>query len=429
MLIHFTVRCVPGWKRNPVHFDSVFNESRYTFSWGSEDILPIFADNCPNVNASSYDPDFEDFAEEGSHLDEWVFSAVEEAFSKAKNDSVLNEQLRSDGLVLFLHLLGIDVNGHAHRPYSSYYLNNILKVDQGVERIASMLSEFYDDDETAFIFTSDHGMADRGSHGDADTANTRTPLIVWGKGFNRPVRLDGRLEEDYDHLFIPSPPEWNLTSVSRRDIDQADVAPLMSSLIGRPFPVHNVGVVPVDLLDCEDEHKARLLAANAKQISRQVWQKRELKKKNCLFTFRPFSEEESIRSNLATIDRLIAEGEFHKSMSLARSTVGLCMEGLRYFQTYDWAFLMSIITCGYISWIIVCLMEANRLQRESEGDDDTHANRGKTRVITVPIVCAVSYAILSLYCILENRPWMYLAYLAFPFLFGAIAIAEWNKGT
>ncbi len=39
-------------------------------------------------------------------------------FQRASNNSLLNEQLRRDRIVFFLHLLGLDTNGHAHRPYS-----------------------------------------------------------------------------------------------------------------------------------------------------------------------------------------------------------------------------------------------------------------------------------------------------------------------
>lgn len=51
-----------GWKDNPVEFDSAFNRSRWTWSWGSPDIVPMFSKHTNNVFADAYPPEFEDFA-------------------------------------------------------------------------------------------------------------------------------------------------------------------------------------------------------------------------------------------------------------------------------------------------------------------------------------------------------------------------------
>jgi phosphatidylinositol glycan class N len=51
-----------GWKENPVEFDSVFNQSSTTFSWGSPDIVPMFSKDISHVHAEFYLPEFEDFA-------------------------------------------------------------------------------------------------------------------------------------------------------------------------------------------------------------------------------------------------------------------------------------------------------------------------------------------------------------------------------
>lgn len=39
----------------------------------------------------------------------------------------------------------------------------------------------------------------------------------------------------------------------------------------------------------------------------------------------------------------------------SKELMSLSLEGLRYFQTYDWLFLRGVVTAGYIGWCIFCL--------------------------------------------------------------------------
>uniref|UniRef100_A0A8C6CNE4 GPI ethanolamine phosphate transferase 1 n=1 Tax=Moschus moschiferus TaxID=68415 RepID=A0A8C6CNE4_MOSMO len=68
-----------GWKENPVEFDSLLNETRYTWSWGSPDILTMFAKGVlgNHIFTHSYDASSEDFgAHDVTKLDTWVFDHV-----------------------------------------------------------------------------------------------------------------------------------------------------------------------------------------------------------------------------------------------------------------------------------------------------------------------------------------------------------------
>lgn len=134
-------------------------------------------------------------------------------------------------------------------------------VDSGIKEIVALIENFYDhDNKTAYVFTSDHGMGNRGSHGDGHPDNTRTPLVAWGAGVAGPNTKNPSGHDEFSQF-------WKLSHLRRNDVNQADVTPLMATLIGIPIPVNSVGVLPIDYLDDEKgEWKAKALLTNAKQI-------------------------------------------------------------------------------------------------------------------------------------------------------------------
>lgn len=221
-----------GWKMNPVNFDSVFNQSSHSFTFGSPDILPMFkhgASDPSRVDAWSYDEEAEDFTKDAAELDIWVLDRLKKLFvdaQKAGPASALNRQLRSKKTFFFLHLLGLDTTGHSYRPHSPEYLRNVQVVDQVVRATQQLFEEFYGDDRTAYIFTADHGMSNIGNHGDGDPDNTRTPLVAWGSGIKRPdlrTHPSNMTERSTDPYFT----NWYLDHTERMDVEQADIAPLM----------------------------------------------------------------------------------------------------------------------------------------------------------------------------------------------------------
>lgn len=103
-----------------VHFDSVFNQSSHTFSFGSPDILPMFGQGATpgKVDMWCYHEDEEDFTKDATALDVWVLDHLRALFHNATTNATLATQLRKDRTVFFLHLLGLDTTGHSYRPHS-----------------------------------------------------------------------------------------------------------------------------------------------------------------------------------------------------------------------------------------------------------------------------------------------------------------------
>ena len=401
-----------GWKLNPVNFDSVFNRSRHTWSWGSPDILPMFKEGAVpgRIDADTYSEEDEDFTRDATVLDTWVFDKVKDLFASAKRNATLDAALREDKVVFFLHLPGLDTTGHGYRPYSKEYLHNIKVVDQGVKEITELIEKFYDDGKTAYIFTADHGMSDWGSHGDGHPDNTRTPLIAWGSGVARPKVVEDQRAPGHEDGFSH---DWHLDNIPRNDVAQADVAALMSYLIGLAFPVNSVGELPLAYLDATSEEKALAASANAKEVL-EMYQVKERQKRSTALRYKPYAHlsqgDESIASRISHIEDLINSKQFEESILLSYDLLHHGIAGLRYLQTYDWLFLRALVTAGYLGWIAYATTTTI----------DMHVLHGKTEAKrTSSTTIAFSSLLVLLYSILwvQQSSWRYYLYAIFPVLF------------
>lgn len=400
-----------GWKLNPVNFDSVFNKSRHTWSWGSPDILPMFKEGAVpgRVDADIYGAEAEDFSMDATHLDIWVFDRVKALFAEASRNATLDAALREDKLVFFLHLLGLDTTGHSYRPYSKEYLHNIKVVDQGVQEVTKLIEEFYNDDKTAFVFTADHGMSDFGSHGDGHPDNTQTPLVVWGSGVAKPIVSQDSIAPGHDKLSS----DWGFDHIQRHDVSQADVATLMAYLAGLPFPVNSVGELPLSYLSTDLPEKAEAALVNAKGIL-EMYKVKEEQKKATELRYRPYQalgdEGNSVEHRISLIQAHIDERRYEEAISESNSLIKIGLEGLRYLQTYDWLFLRALVTIGYLGWIAFALTTVI----------DLHILHGKTetsRTLISTIFFSSVLLILFASFIASKSPITYYAYAIFPVAF------------
>ncbi|KAF9078528.1 Phosphatidylinositolglycan class N-domain-containing protein [Rhodocollybia butyracea] len=414
-----------GWKVNPVEFDSVFNRSTGTWAFGSPDIVPMFTQGSQGrVREWCYDESEEDFTKDATALDIWVLDQLRRLLQDSNSAGLL----RRRGTVFFLHLLGLDTTGHSYRPFSREYMHNIQVVDSIVRQVEELLDDFYEHDgETSFVFTADHGMSVIGNHGDGHPDNTRTPYVVWGKGIRGPLIDSDPTLSSHDAYSQG----WDLWSSSnellyRRDIEQADLAPLMTTLLGTDWPVNSVGVVPVDLLDPsglsmkegdvkERSFKTQVMLVNAKVILEQYRVKHDLKHSHKLF-YTPFpplagdqypQELERIEELISDVDRNILAYDEARRRSMHLITTGLA--GLHYLQTYERTVIRSMVTAAYTGWAAWagCWVFFR----------STLSATSTTGAMLVHIISAAALLAMGGMFWLEQSPWTYYLYLTFPVFF------------
>lgn len=371
-----------GWKENPVDFDSIFNRSHCFFAWGSPDILNIFfkglKHDCGFIE--SYQNE-QNFAGDTKKYDNWVYEKLNQFMNfSQKSKSVLYEE----GIFFFLHLLGQDTSGHTDKPHSKKYMENLKNVDELLQKIENLFSDFYGDDKTSYIFTSDHGMTDWGSHGAGDPEEINTPIVAWGAGIKTPTNPSMQI-----------------------NINQADITPLLAILLGASIPVNSIGKLPIAFLNMSRKQIAEATQLNAKQmVAQYVKAALNTKQQTISWFYKPFNKLSiaDTKSNFHSISDAINSGKYSMAIKESNIIIEKSLEGLEYYQNYYQRTLKLSISLSYLGWITYLIL----VLFDSEYPSYVYSSSALNTVVC----CSVLITLLMI--AIQKLPFSFYCYMLLP---------------
>ncbi|KAA8912852.1 alkaline-phosphatase-like protein [Sphaerosporella brunnea] len=171
-----------------------------------------------------------------------------------------DELMRNDWNAMVMHYLGLDHIGHKSGPQSAFMIPKQVEMDGIVERIYTAIEKQPHLHSTLFILAGDHGMNDAGNHGGSGEGETSPALVFMSPKLEKVVAL---LDNPPKAPTEPINGEFGFYS----RIEQSDLAPTITSLLGLPIPKNNLGVMIQELVTMWDvEERADVMMRNARQL-------------------------------------------------------------------------------------------------------------------------------------------------------------------
>ena len=388
-----------------VNSDSIYKQSNY--AWGAGFIIDYFTQdtkNMDNVPLASHPYNDEFYISYNYNL----FHTIIDLLNNAKNNtnSTTYKRLLLDKITFLMHVTETDGLGHKYGPKSDEIKNNLMNLDKNFSSLENAFYDFYHDNKTTFILTSDHGMNMKKYHGDDDEGCKRVPFLAWGAGIRKSIHREQKPEGE------DTPEDWGLNNYVRRDIEEIDIASLAAGLIGINIPINNYGTIPVDILDTSDKIKSKLLFANFEEIFEIYKMKNETQCKSTFFMpYKPLADSQN------QINEIISDmnnEKYIEAMDKTKILIKKTLDGIDYLLKYDRLFLKIVVVTGYILWMIYLLIfiemkntdNLNKFFLFNYEDKTANTNFGRIALI----IC--------MYLYLRNSPFIYYLYSLFPCYFG-----------
>lgn len=135
---------------------------------------------------------------------------------------LLKKERRGEWDVMIAHYLGVDHAGHRYGPNHAAMTAKLQQMDGVLREVVQSL-----DEETLLVVIGDHGMDSKGDHGGESDDEVQAALWMYSK-----KGVFGRT----DPAFVTPP-----RNAKTRPVQQIDLVPTLSLLLGLPIPFNNLG--------------------------------------------------------------------------------------------------------------------------------------------------------------------------------------------
>ncbi|XP_052858522.1 GPI ethanolamine phosphate transferase 1 [Drosophila gunungcola] len=365
-----------NFRYNPSKFDTVFNRSRNTIGWAHRNVVNFFI-NLPHGGAPLR---FESYMErelpEKLTCDKWTFEKVQKFF---KNGDNVREFRHLKSVVFFVYLGDMDIAAHRFKPLSKKFNKKLQYTQRGIRTTYELFERVFNDSRTAYLLTSDHGMSDEGIHGGGSALEVETPLFMWGAGVNRE-------QTDSEANF---PGKSNIS-----ELDQTQLAPLMSALIGLPPPMNNLALMPVGYLNVSAEYEVMALHLNVLQLMCQAEVLIQRFESAIFFKWLPKFMDldlEQINQYASKLIALKAQGNIKEAMETCQKFGKSAQKCLAYYHNYYFLPLMVATTLSYLIWFYCLILQLNRLCKEEKEERKGFATFSTLILVLLGIVFLILF--------------------------------------
>jgi len=386
--------------------DSIFNQSSH--AWGVGFIIDVFTEqakqmeNVPRTDYKYNNTIF--YISYDFNIFHTIIDLLKNAALNKTGETYKN--LNKKKITFLMHITETDGLGHTYGPKADILRNHLIDLDKYFAALEEAFYEFYHDNRTTFLLTSDHGMNLNKYHGDDTEPCKRVPFMAWGAGIRKSIYREKKPGGE------DSPDDWGVDNYVRRDVEEIDFTPLTAGLIDINFPMNSYGKIPLDILDTTDKVKSKILFANFMEIFETYKMKHEIKSKAKIFTpYKPLSDSEN---QINDVKNDIENGKYLDAIHKTDILIKKALDGIDYLLKYDTIFLKVIIFTGYALWMLYLLIFLEMKNDDCMGKIFFYNCEEKKTTIFFAILTLIS----GIYLFLRDSPSIYYFYALFPLYFG-----------